>query len=530
MAKEPAGRYQTAQALADDLGRVLAGEPIQARPLNQFEKAWRWCRRNRVQAGLLATAASLLIGLAVVSVAWGLAQQEKARWADEAATLARDREQDQERSRLLGELSTLRASQRIAGWSVNGKKLVYQIAALGSDDRLREQVGAILAGLDARLIEGLPLKGPASSVAFDPKSRQLLLGGTKETPARVWDSATGKVRVSLQLGAGPVALRRDGTPLQLVPGKGLSLLLWDVARNKLVSECRFPAAAGGPKGWKLSVNNLGDGVVTALAGDGQEAFLWDLADGRQIGHWSLPRGLGDTLVFHPRGKLLLLRAERPGTGRAEVQVFRIRNLLGPAPVKPICPDITDINCNFFTARAAPDASCFVIAGKHVGPDGLHRTILTIDSLTGKELWSRETPFEVSFGLFQMDPAGRYVGCRLDNSSKPMLVELHTGKIVRSLNDTPVACFGPEGTYLTQSGPPSTVDNRSRGGLYVWRVGHPDAKVLLDGDAVRTGDATFNRQGTLLAWGNADGSVSVCDLVRIDSELKALGLPGLDGGE
>ena len=54
MAKEPAGRYEGAGALAADLRRFLAGEPVLARPEGRLARLARTCRRRPVQAGLVA--------------------------------------------------------------------------------------------------------------------------------------------------------------------------------------------------------------------------------------------------------------------------------------------------------------------------------------------------------------------------------------------------------------------------------------------------------------------------------------------
>src|SRR5205823_10042939 len=56
LGKEPERRYASAAALADDLRRFGEGRPIQARPVGQGERLWRWGRRNPTAAALLATA------------------------------------------------------------------------------------------------------------------------------------------------------------------------------------------------------------------------------------------------------------------------------------------------------------------------------------------------------------------------------------------------------------------------------------------------------------------------------------------
>jgi tetratricopeptide (TPR) repeat protein/predicted Ser/Thr protein kinase len=95
--KEPQDRYSTAAELADDLRRFAEDRPIAARPAGRFERAWRWCRRNRAIAML---SAALLLSLAAgmsVSV-W---QAVRATHERDQKELARQAESDARQSEAL---------------------------------------------------------------------------------------------------------------------------------------------------------------------------------------------------------------------------------------------------------------------------------------------------------------------------------------------------------------------------------------------------------------------------------------------
>jgi tRNA A-37 threonylcarbamoyl transferase component Bud32/tetratricopeptide (TPR) repeat protein len=60
--KEPERRYDSSAALAEDLERFLAGQPIHARPFGPVARGWMWCRRKPGTASLVAVLLLALLG------------------------------------------------------------------------------------------------------------------------------------------------------------------------------------------------------------------------------------------------------------------------------------------------------------------------------------------------------------------------------------------------------------------------------------------------------------------------------------
>src|SRR5262249_19050241 len=88
--KEPRRRYGSAEALAEDLERFLAGEPIQARPVSLTERAIKWARRRPAVAALLAVLAVVVAGaVAGLAELWLLAEDARVDALDRYRTSRR---------------------------------------------------------------------------------------------------------------------------------------------------------------------------------------------------------------------------------------------------------------------------------------------------------------------------------------------------------------------------------------------------------------------------------------------------------
>jgi serine/threonine protein kinase len=185
--KESRRRYAGADALAADLRRFLAGEPVHARPVSPAEKMWRWCRRKPAIARLLAALVIVLLaGGSGVLWQWERATRERdiARLEKERAErhlrMVRDRVKVLDR---LGHELLQTPGKYGAGQAVLKQALAFYQELLpeeGNDPEVRREA-ASLYGQVAWIHHTLAQEAEAAD-AWDDQAR-LLTGLLKENPA-----------------------------------------------------------------------------------------------------------------------------------------------------------------------------------------------------------------------------------------------------------------------------------------------------------------------------------------------------------
>ena len=105
MALEPADRYTSAQALADDIERWMADEPATALKEGWLEQALRWSRRHR--SATRAAAASLLVIATVATLAALLIGREQSQTKNALTAEKRARQNESKARELAQEQSQL---------------------------------------------------------------------------------------------------------------------------------------------------------------------------------------------------------------------------------------------------------------------------------------------------------------------------------------------------------------------------------------------------------------------------------------
>lgn len=292
--KEPARRYSSAAALADDLDHFLAGEPIAARPVSQLERLGRWARRKPGVAALSALVVVLLLGGLVGATLAALGFRS-------AAEQERDLSGKLQRSNDELEESLYTQSIAVAERELSARQDVERA------ERLLEACPERLRGWEwhhlQRLLDGPPLAlhghtDGVWSVAFDPKRRRLASGSIDGT-VRVWDVETGHTvrtlpgsrlypvmclayspngdRIAAAGLAPKLDLKLSLDPLELVRPAGI-VKVWDVETGKLAltynSHDQLVVGVGfDPRGRHIASAGFGNVVRVWDGRTGKDAHL-----------------------------------------------------------------------------------------------------------------------------------------------------------------------------------------------------------------------------------------------------------------
>jgi tRNA A-37 threonylcarbamoyl transferase component Bud32 len=181
--KEPARRYADAAALAEDLRRYRAGEPILARPVGRVERAVKWAKRRPALAALLLVSALSATGLFVGSLYYS-ANLEKALQTAQK----REKEATEERQQavtnlyhsLVGEARAVRLT-RASGFRATSWDRLQQALRLETPDKsldeLRHEAVACLGdfvGLEPTTWSDF--RGDVTTAAIHPDSLQVAVG------------------------------------------------------------------------------------------------------------------------------------------------------------------------------------------------------------------------------------------------------------------------------------------------------------------------------------------------------------------
>jgi WD40 repeat protein/tRNA A-37 threonylcarbamoyl transferase component Bud32 len=296
--KQPHQRYPSATALADDLGRWLTGEPIQARPAGRCERAVKWARRRPALAALIGLLVFVfLAGFAGVSWQWRRAEGEwrRAEREYQNATDLAGAEQRTAHARAI--------ALAYAEWRAGNAGLAQQVL-----DECRPE----LRGWEWHYLQRLfrvrqlaTLDGHAGevlAVAFNPDGSRFA-SASADGDVKVWDRrGLGEVFTLRGHAAAVTAVVFSPDDRRLASGDADGIVrVWDVDSGEILVSWRAHAAVTGlafdPDGGHLASTGRGER-------SGGELKLWDATTGKTLAGKTW-QNLLTAVVFSPDGRRLV---------------------------------------------------------------------------------------------------------------------------------------------------------------------------------------------------------------------------------
>lgn len=517
MAREQSRRYQSAQEVADELGRFLRGEPIRARAISKPERVWRWCRRRPAIAGLIAALfLSLTGGLLGVSTFWLRAEDVA----------------EQNRRALYRSQMNLAAEYAARGDLAGLSRTLDRFRPDGNHDDLRGFEWYYHSRLLSQFTGSWNLGAPVEELALSGDGRLVASLG-KDRNITVSNADDGTVLRSLSIEAGrfrTIAFSRTGDWLASGSSDGF-LRIWNPRRD---DRPRFEIKNGRPVAF---VRFSPDGRRVLSASDRGAVRVWDVNTGDSVAE--IPTGEGENrdICFGPDGNLIAV-AKADGRVRiSNVEDGRPVQQLQPNPsieVLDWSPDGTTLTTGNYSGElrvwSLEDGSLSLelptgqgkigdlayVDAQRVAYVGTAGNLMIIDISSGREVFRADT-HSLSHGLLDFSPGARQLAVGSGDGSIKVLsttvlkspTVLHHDGVLRF-----VMLTGDDETLLTAT---------DTGTLTAWNVADGTRKNIegLDLDSIRL--CAAQRNGSLVAVVGSPGRARIHDW-KSDKLVASINVP------